>query len=104
MKTIDFVSAQYVNKLIKGNEKFGGEILIKLEEVLEMPIFVQNLPREKQELLKEEITVPVFSKKMTVVIPLFIAELPEENLDNTKSVYSETAVQKTQYANSYAYN
>ena len=48
------VSAQYVNKLVKGNEKFGGEILVKLEEVLDMPIFVQNLPREKQELLKEE--------------------------------------------------
>ena len=65
------VSAQYVNKLVKGNEKFGGEILVKLEEVLDMPIFVQNLPREKQELLKEEKLEPVFTGKMAVIIPIF---------------------------------
>jgi len=66
------VSAQYVNKLVKGNEKFGGEILIKLEDVLELPIFVQNLPSEKKELLKENKQGKnVFEKKVTKIIPLY---------------------------------
>lgn len=47
------VSAQYVNKLVKGNEKFGGDILCKLEEVLDMPIFIQNLSVEKRNLLSD---------------------------------------------------
>lgn len=66
------VSAQYVNKLVKGNEKFGGEILIKLEDILDLPIFVQNLSKEKQELLKDSIQEKnLYEKSFTKVIPLY---------------------------------
>ncbi|AQW90039.1 helix-turn-helix transcriptional regulator [Elizabethkingia anophelis] len=33
-----FVSPPYVNKLLKGNEKFGWEILVSLQEILNLPI------------------------------------------------------------------
>lgn len=33
------VTPQYVNKLLKGNVKFGFDILVKLQDVLSMPIF-----------------------------------------------------------------
>lgn len=52
------VSRQYVSKLVKGKEKFGSDILVKLEEVLDMPIFVQNLPQEKQDLIRERPRMP----------------------------------------------
>jgi len=32
------VTAQYVNKLVKGNEKFGFDILVKLQDILDIPI------------------------------------------------------------------
>lgn len=51
------VSRQYVSKLVKGKEKFNSDILVKLEEILVMPIFVQNLPQEKQQLLKEQLWI-----------------------------------------------
>ncbi len=92
------VSAQYVNKLVKGNEKFGGEILVKLEEVLDMPIFVQNLPREKQELLKEEKLEPVFTGKMAVIIPIFQPKISSDFRKNSEQVFSDIAMQKSAYA------
>ena len=92
------VSAQYVNKLVKGNEKFGGEILVKLEEVLDMPIFVQNLPREKQELLKEEKLEPVFTGKMAVRIPIFQPKISSDFRKNSEQVFSDSAMQKSAYA------
>ena len=92
------VSAQYVNKLVKGNEKFGGEILVKLEEVLDMPIFVQNLPREKQELLKEEKLEPVFTGKMVVIIPIFQPKISSDFRKNSEQVFSDSAMQKSAYA------
>ena len=92
------VSAQYVNKLVKGNEKFGGEILVKLEEVLDMPIFVQNLPREKQELLKEEKLEPVFTGKMAVIIPIFQPKISSDFRKNSEQVFSDSAMQKSAYA------
>ncbi|MCT3917904.1 helix-turn-helix transcriptional regulator [Elizabethkingia anophelis] len=33
-----FVTPPYINKLLKGNEKFGWEILHSLEEILNLPI------------------------------------------------------------------
>lgn len=92
------VSAQYVNKLVKGNEKFGGEILVKLEEVLDMPIFVQNLPREKQELLKEEKLEPVFTGKMAVIIPIFQPKISSDFRKNSEQVFSDSVMQKSAYA------
>lgn len=92
------VSAQYVNKLVKGNEKFGGEILVKLEEVLEMPIFVQNLPKEKQELLKEEKLEPIFTGKMAVIIPIFQPKISPDFRKNSEQVFSDSTMQKSAYA------
>lgn len=34
------VSPQYVSKLLKGNEKFGFDILVKIQKILSIPIFV----------------------------------------------------------------
>lgn len=33
------VSPQYISKLLKGNDKFGFDILVKLQKVLSIPIF-----------------------------------------------------------------
>jgi transcriptional regulator with XRE-family HTH domain len=40
------VSPQYVNKLLKGNEKFGFDIIVKLQEVLDLPILYSYKKRE----------------------------------------------------------
>ncbi len=66
------VSSQYVNKLVKGNEKFGGEILCKIEEVLDLPIFIQNLPSETKKLIKEDKPKSSYTKTYEgKIIPLF---------------------------------
>lgn len=41
------VSPQYINKLLKGNEKFGFDILIKIQEELKMPILYGADKQEK---------------------------------------------------------
>lgn len=38
------VSAQYVNKLLKGKEKFGWDNVIAIQRILNMPIFVGYQP------------------------------------------------------------
>lgn len=34
------VSPQYVSKLLQGNEKFGFDILVKIQKILSIPIFI----------------------------------------------------------------
>ena len=73
------VSAQYVNKLVKGNEKFGGDILCKLEEILDLPIFVQNLPRETKKLVLQQKNQELTNVKTykAIVIPMvFASQIP----------------------------
>lgn len=43
------VSPQYVNKLLKGNEKFGFDIIVKLQEILELPILYSDKKKENLE-------------------------------------------------------
>jgi len=43
------VSPQYVNKLLKGNEKFGFDIIVKLQEVLDLPILYSYKKKENGE-------------------------------------------------------
>lgn len=43
------VSPQYVNKLLKGNEKFGFDTIVKLQEVLDLPILNSYKKRENLE-------------------------------------------------------
>lgn len=43
------VSPQYVNKLLKGNEKFGFDIIVKLQEILDLPILYSYKKKENLE-------------------------------------------------------
>ncbi|MGU9940266.1 helix-turn-helix domain-containing protein [Empedobacter brevis] len=67
------VSPQYVNKLLKGNEKFGFDILIKIQEELKMPILYgtdkiekanSNITQKKSVVLKQIMMSPNNTKKV----------------------------------------
>ena len=74
------VSAQYVNKMVKGNEKFGGDLLCKLEDLLKLPIFVQNLSNETQNLVlqkKHDELTNVKRYEATVIPMVFSFDIPQ---------------------------
>jgi DNA-binding XRE family transcriptional regulator len=50
------VSPQYVNKLVKGNENLTLETLVKLQNVLDLPIFAISYRPQSS---KNEATIPV---------------------------------------------
>lgn len=54
------VSKQYINKLLKGNEKFGFEILSEIEEKMGLCIFSVNIMNK--ELRNSNTTIFVFEK------------------------------------------
>lgn len=73
------VTPQYVNKLVKGNEKFGGDILCKIEEILDLPIFIQNLPQETKKLVlnHKHLEVNTIRTYEATIIPMvFSSQIP----------------------------
>lgn len=77
------VSPQYINKLLKGNEKFGFEILSQLEETMELCVFSVNIMQKKLRntnstvfvfhntetvIAKEEKTVPLYSEQEYAIL------------------------------------
>ncbi|WP_343658966.1 helix-turn-helix transcriptional regulator [Chryseobacterium sp.] len=73
------VTPQYVNKLLKGNEKFGFDILVKLQDVLSMSIFA-DYEDKKETLLKPNITTVKSANGILV----------ERNTDDYKASESST--------------
>lgn len=72
------VSPQYINKLLKGNEKFGFEILSQLEDTMELCIFSHNIM--EQNLRNSNSAVFVFHKTETIapkkgkIVPMYSEE------------------------------
>ena len=84
------VSAQYVNKLLKGKEKFGWDNLIAIQRILKMPILYGTQQKldvsEKTYFNSGEIALPESSEvkteqkgkmKMGKIIPLFNSDSPQ---------------------------
>ncbi|MHA6697371.1 helix-turn-helix domain-containing protein [Chryseobacterium sp. A301] len=78
------VTPQYVNKLLKGKEKFGWEIIVALQKTLDMPIlysYEQELEMTTKSyineiVIKRSTTLPSAKKELEVptkckIIPLF---------------------------------
>lgn len=74
------VSPQYLSRLLKGNDKFGFEILVKLQKEF-MPIFINDIETPKEN----------NSKKITAAGELIV-------LDFCKSVGSEPKTSPHTYA------
>lgn len=72
------VSPQYINKLLKGNEKFGFEILSQIEETMELCVFSVNIMKNK--LRNTNSTVYIVHKTETIapkkgkIVPIYTEE------------------------------
>lgn len=87
------VTAQYVSKLLKGKEKFGWEIVIAIQSVLDLPILygyqpqIETSSKSYTEVVEVEANISIATEdevdiKYGKIIPLFGSRQTFENYES----------------------